>query len=232
MAKNKLKPKYIVGLDKAGRASPSKHHYVIGIDEAGRGPLAGRISVAAVLLSAKKHHLVKNGIKEGKKYIPLRDSKKLSSIQREIWFRWIKKQKIAHAASFVSSRKIDKINVSQACNLAARKSVEKLIKKNKKIKATLVADGGINLNFKINKFSFISFPKADERVPAVALASIVAKVLRDREMRRLHKRYPQYGLSDHKGYGTKKHILAIKKHGPSPIHRLTFIRKYHKIKNI
>ncbi len=203
-----------------------KDYPIIGIDEVGRGPLAGKITVCALLLSRKQERKIKKIVK-----IPLRDSKKLSALQRKEWFKNIKKEKIDFVVSSSSEKIIDKINISRACNISATKAFFKLIKKTKTKKALVIADGSIKIkNFpKNNNFIFKNFPKADEKISAVSLASIVAKVTRDAYMEKEHKKYPQYGFKDHKGYGTKRHIKAIKKYGPSKLHRLTFIKKFHKI---
>jgi len=199
---------------------------IIGIDEVGRGPLAGKITVCALLLSKEKERKLKKIVSA-----PLRDSKKLSVFQREEWFKNIKKEKINFVVSSASEKIIDRMNISRACNLSATRAFFKLIEKTKIKKVLVIADGSIKINnFPQNKnFIFKHFSKADEKIPAVSLASIVAKVTRDAYMVKEDKKYPQYGFKDHKGYGTKKHIKAIKKYGPSKLHRLTFIKKFHKI---
>jgi len=204
--------------------------YIIGIDEVGRGPLAGRVFVGAVCLSEKNNNILKKNYQQKidklKVLNHLADSKKLTEKQRNEWFLWIKKNKVSYATSAISPKIIDKINISQASNKAAQIALGKLIKKNKIGLASIVTDAGIKIK---TGFSFKSFPKADETVPVVSLASIVAKVTRDKEMVKFHKKHPLYGFDENKGYGTKNHICAIKKHGPSPIHRLTFIKKLNRI---
>lgn len=210
------------------------YRYLVGIDEAGRGALAGRLAVAGVVLPSEKINLIKGGIFFEGKFLPLRDSKKLSSSQRKKWFGWIKKERIIYSTSFVSPKKIDKLNVAKACNLAAYRLLEKLLRKIKTKKKTdkilVIADGGIYFELndleRKNSLTLLTFPKADEKVPAVALASIVAKVLRDKEMERLHLVYPEYQFCAHKGYGTKKHFQVLKKIGPSQVHRQSFLRKF------
>ena len=209
-----------------------KPKYIIGIDEVGRGPLAGPVTVAAVAVTVN-YKLQKPNSK-------LRDSKKLSAKQRELWFDYIKKnKKLFYAISSVSPRTIDKINISKAANLAATRALKRLLMKHrlprKKIKIFL--DGGLYINkFQITKskcqtnYKIQTIIKGDEKIPAIALASIVAKVTRDRKMRKLHKKYPKYGFNKHKGYGTKKHIKAIKKHDLTDIHRKTFSKKFRMIK--
>ena len=207
--------------------------YIIGIDEVGRGPLAGRIFVGAVILSEELNKKLEACMKFRKfgtlksRHLPLTakltDSKKLTQKQREDWFAWIKENNIPFSTSAVSPSIIDRINISGACNKAANSVVRKLIAKHGIKNVRIIADAGISIRFPEGADFFESFPKADETVPAVSLASIVAKVTRDKEMLKIGKKYPDYGFDGHKGYGTKKHIAAIKKYGPSPIHRLTFI---------
>jgi ribonuclease HII len=208
--------------------------YIIGVDEVGRGPLAGRIFVGAVLLSKWRNaNLRMTRTKQARKKLkapyPLNDSKKLTIKQREEWFTWIKENKVPFAVSAVSPAIIDRINIARACDKAAQRAVTKLMKQNNIKRVSVIADAGILIKKTNSISSFRSFPKADEIVPVVSLASIVAKIKRDREMGRFHDKYPRYGFDGHKGYGTKKHIHAIKKYGLSPIHRLTFVRKFHKI---
>ncbi len=225
-----MKGNSIMGINKTKKIILKRRilfrNHIIGVDEVGRGPLAGRVFVGAVLFPKNPKNIFKKTNAPAK----LSDSKKLSLKQRKEWFNWIKKNNISFAIAASSSSIIDKINVSKACNLAAQKAIEKIIKKNKLREISVIADAGIKINKTFQIKSFKSFPKADEKIPAVSLASIVAKILRDREMEKLHKKYPKYGFDSHKGYGTRRHIKAIKKYGPSPIHRLTFISEYHNIK--
>ncbi len=210
--------------------------YTIGVDEVGRGPLAGRIFVSSVLLPRKLNLFLlrfRNGDKKlhARFNLPrLTDSKKLSEKQRNRWFDWVKRNNVHYTVSAVSPTVIDRINIARACDRAASRAVLRLIDKNKIKRVKVFADAGISIKPVDGIASFKSFPKADEIVPAVSLASIIAKIRRDKEMCRLHKEYPHYGFNRHKGYGTKKHIRAVKKYGPSPIHRLTFVRKFHKIR--
>jgi ribonuclease HII len=212
------------------------NRYVIGVDEVGRGPLAGRIFVSSVLLPRKLNLFLlrfRNGDKKfhARFHLPrLTDSKKLSKRQRCQWFDWAKQNNVHYTISAVSPAVIDRINIARACDRAASRAVLRLISKNKIKRVRVFADAGISIKPVDGIASFKSFPKADEIIPAVSLASIIAKIRSDKEMCRLHKEYPCYGFNDHKGYGTKKHIRAIKKYGPSPIHRLTFVKKFHKIR--
>ena len=192
----------------------------IGIDEVGRGPLAGPVMVAVLALPA------------GGKFKNLRDSKKLSSKQREKWSAWIKEQKIPFATASVYPKVIDRINVSRAANLAATRAFKKVMELcgYELSKVRVLLDGGLYLNRILNPKSYILNPRTvvrgDEKYNCIKVASIVAKVKRDRIMKRNHKKYPQYGFDEHKGYGTKKHIVAIKKHGICKLHRLTFVKNF------
>lgn len=209
------------------RKSPNS--YIIGLDEVGRGPLAGPVTVAAVALpsgiaSRISHfsHLTSHIS------LPLlRDSKKLTPKQREIWFQWVKKQKIPFATVNISPKIIDKINISNAANLAATKAALKLITEHKLPinKSEFKLDGGLKLITKSLKLKAESYIKGDEKIPVISLASIVAKVHRDKLMEKLSKKYPQYGFNKHKGYGTKLHYKNIKKHGISEIHRKSFLNR-------
>lgn len=219
-----------------------KAKYIIGIDEAGRGPLAGPIVVAALAMPRSlirrelNSRIFANNNSRLIRDLPLRDSKRLNKDQREQWFKILKNHPdIFYATTSISPKTIDKINISQAANLASGLALEKLIKNNKlRIKNyRIYLDGGLyidNSKLKIQKSklqlknqNFIkTIINGDETIPAIMLASIIAKVTRDRIMRRLHKKYPEYGFDGHKGYGTKKHREAIKKNGHSPVHRRSF----------
>ncbi|MEK7566246.1 MAG: ribonuclease HII [Patescibacteria group bacterium] len=199
-------------------------NYLIGIDEVGRGPLAGPVTVAAVLLTANlKTYKLKN-LKT-----PLRDSKKLNPKQRKIWFYFIKKQKIPYAVANVFPKTIDKINISKAANLAATKVLGKLITNNRQLTTDnlkILLDGGlkVNPNPKTKKFKNLkTIIKGDEKIPAISLASIIAKVRRDKYMEKMHKKFPQYNFKRHKGYGTEIHYKLLKKNGASKIHRKSFL---------
>ena len=210
-----------------------KPKYIIGIDEVGRGSLAGPVVVAAVAVTKYQVSSIKYQARKSK--LPLKDSKKLSPKQREAWFKIITKElALPYAIASVSPKIIDKINISQAANLAATRALNKLLKKEKKITASISGskiflDGGLYLNKnsigidQLNRHKSVStIIKGDEKIPAISLASIIAKVYRDRLMKKLHKKYPRYDFINNVGYGTKKHIRAIKKRGHSPIHRKSF----------
>lgn len=200
--------------------------YVIGIDEVGRGPLAGPVTVAAVAIGS-----------DMKIFAPLpklKDSKQLTKNQREVWFKYIKDcPKIYKAIASVYPKVIDRINISRAANLAATRAFKKLIVNDLKITARskIFLDGGLFLNAKLLsaigcKINPKTVVRADEKYNCVKLASIIAKVTRDKAMKKNHKKFPVYGFDEHKGYGTKFHVKAIKKYGPSPIHRQSFIKNF------
>ena len=201
--------------------------YVIGIDEVGRGPLAGPVVVCAAAIPEGWRIRIMN-YELGK----LKDSKQLTSRQREDWFKYFKKQpKISYAIARVSPKVIDRINISAAANLAAWRAYGRLIRKSK-IKSKNVGvflDGGLFLKEKGFYPGAKTIIKGDQKIPAVSIASIIAKVYRDRLMDKMAKKGPGYGFEVHKGYCTKKHYSALKKLGPSSIHRLTFLKKQHKI---
>jgi ribonuclease HII len=204
--------------------------FIIGIDEVGRGALAGPVLVAAAVI-LEKISLA------GLSLPPLKDSKKLTYFQREKWFKFIKKQpQILYVLARANPKTIDKINISKAANQAATRAFKKILARNKQLtpkNCLVVLDSGLNLldlDSFYQQFSTISVVKADEKFKSVKIASIVAKVSRDNYMEKIHQQYPFYGFDKHKGYGTDKHLKAIKKYGPSKLHRLTFIRKYISIK--
>lgn len=183
--------------------------YIIGIDEAGRGPLAGPVVVGGVALTrraASKLHMLR-GIK---------DSKKLSPKKREELFsRIVSHSSIQWHAACISPKVIDKINIAQATNLGVKRVFKKLAQES----THALLDGSLSLP---SRFSHEVIIKGDERIPVIAAASIIAKVTRDRIMRRFHKKFPLYGFYAHKGYGTKLHKEAILRHGYCDIHRRSF----------
>lgn len=190
----------------------------IGIDEVGRGPLAGPVVVVAAA--------IKSGFRRIHRALgALRDSKRLTPRAREKWFsHFISHPCIAYATAKVFPKTVDRINITRAANLAAWRACARLVAKSGASKAVYL-DGGLYLK---NKFASAALGArtvicGDERIPAIAVASIIAKVIRDRFMVRLAKKYPQYGFEIHKGYGTRMHKKRLARHGPSPAHRLTFV---------
>lgn len=200
--------------------------YLIGVDEAGRGPLAGPVVVAGIRMSATTS--LKFKVKSGKVYGKIRDSKKLTPQQREEWFSFLTTHpRIEWMAAKVWPKVIDRINISRAANLGARRVCAKLgveslalhTKRRTKLSAWILLDGGLQLPRHIPHETII---KGDEKIPVIAAASIIAKVVRDRTMRRLHKKFPQYRFDIHKGYATRMHRKLTRKFGYSPIHRRSF----------
>ena len=124
----------------------------------------------------------------------------------------------------VSPAVIDRINISCAANLAALRAFKKLAAGQKRPATRIFLDGGLFLGNGRARLTAKTVIKGDEKIKAIALASIVAKVSRDARMTRLHKKYPQYSLDIHKGYGTKVHSAAIRRHGPSEVHRHSFLK--------
>jgi ribonuclease HII len=183
---------------------------IAGLDEVGRGPLAGPVLAVAFMIKDYKNN----------KFKKVKDSKKLSPKQRnEIYNLLINNKNIKWGIGRVSEKIIDKINILEATKKAMIKAVKDLEKKNKLKINYLIIDGNFSIKTEIPQESVI---KGDSKIFSCAAASIIAKVERDRLMDKFHKKYPQYGFNQHKGYPTKKHRLMIKKNGLSKIHRLTF----------
>ena len=178
---------------------------VCGCDEAGRGPLCGPVVAAAVILPTDL-------IIEG-----LDDSKKLTEKKREKLFDIIKEKAIAYAIAEASPEEIDEINILNASMLAMRRAVEAL-----PVKADFaLIDGNCSRGFEIKTETVV---KGDAKSYSIAAASILAKVTRDRGCIELDREYPMYGIAKHKGYPTKDHMDAVRKYGPAPIHRRSFLK--------
>lgn len=193
--------------------------YLIGIDEAGRGPLAGPVAVGVVKLQVTSYKLkAQAGWFRG-----LKDSKKLSEKAREEWFTKMRKAKkdgwLQFAVALGSARVIDKKGIVFAIKNALNKAILKVDAKGGETLALL--DGGLRASEEFSSQKTII--KGDEKEPVIALASIVAKVSRDRLMKKNGQKYPEYGFEKHKGYGTRGHYRKIKKYGISPIHRKSFL---------
>lgn len=192
--------------------------YVIGIDEAGRGPLAGPVAVGAVSIPTDFN---KNFFKS------IKDSKKLSSLERELWFDLAlearKKGVLNFAVSLVSEKVIDRKGITYAIKLGIKRSLTALSVSHD---SQVFLDGGIRAprEFKHQ----LTVIRGDEKIPVVSLASIVAKVTRDRKMVKLSKKFPEFDFQIHKGYGTKLHRKAIKKYGPTESHRQSFLKHLYK----
>lgn len=182
---------------------------VCGIDEAGRGPLAGPVHAAAVILPI------------GFEIEGLNDSKKLTEKKREQLFDIICEKAIDYSIGVATEKEIDEINILNATFLAMHRAVEGL-----KINPDYALIDG-NQYPKIPFVTEETVVKGDAKSMSIAAASILAKVSRDRFMLEKAKEYPEYCFEKHKGYGTKVHYEAIKEFGPSPIHRLTFLKKFY-----
>lgn len=179
---------------------------VCGIDEAGRGPLAGPVFAAAVILP---EHFAVEGVD---------DSKKLSPKKRESLFGEITKNAAAYGIGFATEREIDGINILQATFLAMRRAFGAL-----GVRPDLaLVDGNRPPPLGVETRTIVH---GDALSESIAAASILAKVSRDRLMLRVDELYPQYGFAKHKGYGTAYHIEMLRKYGPCPVHRKTFLKK-------
>lgn len=182
---------------------------IIGVDEVGRGPLAGPVVAAAVIL---KESRFKNRID---------DSKKLSSRQRESAFPEIINKSI-FGIGIINEKIVDRLNILVATRLAMEEAIGQLITKLKqpdKRRIYVLVDGNVKLDI---NYPIKNIIRGDSKSKSIASASILAKVTRDRIMSLYDKIYPQYGFIEHKGYPTKAHKLALKRFGPSVIHRTTF----------
>ncbi|MDD4988890.1 MAG: ribonuclease HII [Candidatus Pacebacteria bacterium] len=195
-----------------------KIKYQIGIDEVGRGPLAGPLTLCAVMIQKST---AKNFLKI---FRGVNDSKQLTEKQRKGWAKvakWAKERnRIDFSISSVKNTTIDKIGLARA----VRRALGNCLKKLEAIpsECEIFLDGSL---YAPKEFLYQkTIIGGDSKVKIISLASIIAKVHRDRKMERLSKRYPQYSFEIHKGYGTKAHYRAIKKHGISNIHRKSFLR--------
>ena len=178
---------------------------ICGVDEAGRGPLAGPVCAAAVILP-------QGFLPDG-----LNDSKKLSEKKRELLFPQIREAAISSCIAFASVEEIERENILQATFLAMNRAIAGL---NPKPEYALI-DGNRSREILIPSRSVIG---GDGSVASIAAASILAKVSRDHLMLELAEEYPEYGFEKHKGYGTKAHYEALRKYGPSPVHRMSFLK--------
>jgi len=178
--------------------------FIAGIDEAGRGPLAGPVAAGAVILP------------KDLKIPYLNDSKKLTPKRRDELYLEIADRALAWSVALVDREEIDRINILQATFEAMRSAVRQL-----KIKPDILLIDAVTIpDTGIREVPII---RGDAKSVSIAAASVMAKVTRDRIMMKYDEMYPQYGFAKHKGYGTAEHIAALKKYGPCPIHRRTFI---------
>lgn len=181
---------------------------ICGVDEAGRGPLAGPVCAAAVILPANVE-------------IPgLNDSKKLSDKKRRELYPIIKEKAIAYGIAFADHKEIDEINILQATYLAMERAINQL-----SVKPELaLIDGNRAKDFGVPVETVVH---GDSLSASIAAASVLAKVTRDDYMQEMANTYPGYDFEIHKGYGTKAHYAALTKLGASPIHRMSFLKKFY-----
>ena len=184
--------------------------YIAGIDEAGRGPLAGPVVVASVIMP-------KDSMIEG-----VNDSKKVSENKREKLYDIILEEAISYGIGIIYQDEIDEINILQATKKGLTEAVEQM-----KIKPDLIMVDALT-GIDTLGIPYQSIIKGDAKCYSISAASIIAKVTRDRIMREWDKVYPEYGFAAHKGYGTAKHIAALKEYGPCEIHRRSFIKHFVK----
>jgi ribonuclease HII len=210
------------------------NRYIIGIDEVGRGALAGPVVVAAAAVPREARRIV---YRAQSRLGKLKDSKKLSPRKREAWLEYFKQHPgVVFVSARIYPRGIEKMNISKAANKAALSAYARLIANGglRIGKHDIFLDGGLYLgneksglqkgNFKKERKNAKTVIKGDEKIMAIKIASIAAKMSRDNYMGRLAKKYPEYGFEVHKGYGTKAHFRAIRKYGSSSVHRKSFLR--------
>ena len=185
--------------------------YICGIDEAGRGPLAGPVVVASVVMP-------EDSMIEG-----VNDSKKVSEKKREMLYEKIIEEAISYSVAIISEKEIDEINILNATKHGLTTAISEL-----EVKPDLILVDALE---KINTLGipYKSIIKGDAIAYSISAASIIAKVTRDRIMRQMDEIYPEYGFAAHKGYGTAKHIAAIKEYGLCEIHRRSFTKNFVKI---
>ena len=179
-----------------------------GVDEAGRGPLAGPVCAAACILP---RGLVIDG---------LDDSKKLSDKKRRELFNVIKREAVSFGVAFASVEEIEKHNILRATFMAMNRAIAKL----DAVPELAIIDGNRAAGIKMPARCIV---KGDSKCADIAAASILAKVTRDEYMLAMAEKYPEYHFEKHKGYGTKLHYEALREYGPSPIHRMSFLKKVH-----
>lgn len=179
-----------------------------GVDEAGRGPLAGPVCAAACILP------------RGEEITGLNDSKKLSEKKREELYDVITEKAITFGIAFASVEEIEAMNILNATYLAMNRAIEML----EPVPELALIDGNRNQAIRIPSRCIV---KGDAQCADIAAASVLAKVTRDRYMLDLAEQYPQYAFEKHKGYGTALHYSALREYGPSPVHRMSFLKKLH-----
>ena len=181
--------------------------YICGIDEVGRGPLAGPVVAGAVILP------------KGCRILYINDSKQLSEKKREELYQVIQEQALACAVGYATPERIDEINILQATYEAMRDAINKLAPQPDILLNDAVTIPGVNIRQ-------VPIIKGDAKSITIGAASIIAKVTRDRLMTEYDKVFPEYDFAGNKGYGSAAHIEALKKFGPTPIHRRSFIKNF------
>ena len=181
---------------------------VCGVDEAGRGPLAGPVCAAAVILP------------EDCELPGLNDSKKLTEKKREALYDQIVDKAVAYGIAFASVEEIEEINILSAALLAMNRAIAQL----PRTPDIALIDGNTTRDIAVPARAVVG---GDGKCACIAAASVLAKVTRDRLMLDMAKEYPQYAFEKHKGYGTKAHYAALEEYGPSPIHRMSFLKKFY-----
>lgn len=182
--------------------------YIAGMDEAGREPLAGPVVVGCAIMKPESFIEYVN------------DSKKLSETKREMLYEKITNEAIAWSTGIIWQDEIDEINILNATKKALTLAIDNL-----KIKPDKIVVDALD-KIDTRGIPYISVIKGDAKIYSISAASIIAKVTRDRIMREYDEVYPEYGFSTHKGYGTAKHIQAIKEYGICPLHRKTFTKNF------
>ena len=182
--------------------------YIAGIDEAGRGPLAGPVVVGIAIMKPESFI-------EG-----INDSKKISEKKREMLYDTITEEAVDWAVGIIDQNEIDKINILKETKKALHMAIDNL-----KVKPDRILVDALE-HIDTCGIPYTSIIKGDAKIYSISAASIIAKVTRDRIMQEYDEIYPQYGFTNHKGYGTAKHIQAIKQYGPCPLHRKTFIKNF------
>ena len=193
--------------------------HIVGIDEAGRGPLAGPVAVGAVRVPDKFDKRFFKGIK---------DSKQLSPEEREFWFALAqegrRRSELDFRVSLVSEKVIDRHGIAYAIRLGIKRVLKGLGIAG--ADSQIFLDGGIKAPAEYAHQ--LTVVRGDEKIPIISLASICAKVVRDRKMVKFAKKYPEYDFGQHKGYGTRMHREAIRKYGSTELHRKSFLKRLTK----
>lgn len=205
-----MKEKEVERLNKLKEFENKLHNegiqYIAGIDEAGRGPLAGPVVIGCVIMPQNSFIEYVN------------DSKKVSETKREMLYEKIINEAIAWSTGIVWQDEIDEINILNATKKALTMAIDNL-----KVKPDKIVVDALD-KIETRGIPYISVIKGDAKIYSISAASIIAKVTRDRIMREYDEIYPEYGFSRHKGYGTAKHIQAIKEYGICPLHRKSFVK--------